>query len=87
MLEVLDFYADWCGTCQMMEQVLPEVEKELAGRATFRKVDVETAREEAERYQVMNLPTFVILKDGQEVDRLSEFMPKEKMVGWIQGFL
>jgi len=87
MLEVLDFSADWCGPCLMMKQVLPEVERELSGQASFRQVNVDDNQEEASRYQVMSIPTFVILKEGQEVARRTGFIPKEQMVLWVKEHL
>jgi thioredoxin 1 len=77
MITVLDFFADWCGPCKMMDPIVHEVEKELADKATFEKVDVDTQTDRASKFGVLSIPTFVILKDGKEVDRMVGYMPKE----------
>ncbi len=87
MLQVIDFYADWCGPCQMMKPIFEEVEQEYEGKVEFKKVDVETEGALAEEYQVKGIPTFVILRDGKEVDRRSGAMPKELLKQWIDANL
>ena len=70
MLRVIDFYADWCGPCHMMEPIIKELEKELGDKVKFEKVDVDAENEKAQQYEVLSIPTFVIIKDGKEVDRI-----------------
>lgn len=78
-LELIDFYADWCGPCVVMKPVIDELEKELAGKLEVRKVDVDENQGEAEKYGVMSIPTYVITKDGQEVERFVGATSKESM--------
>jgi thioredoxin 1 len=66
---LVDFFAVWCGPCQMSAPIVDKLAEEYAGKAAIFKVDVDQAREPAMKYQVMSIPTFVVLKDGQEVDR------------------
>jgi thioredoxin len=87
MISLIDFYADWCGPCKMMAPIFEEVEKAYEGKVEFKKVDVEAEDTEASKYQVMSIPTFVILKDGKEVDRRMGAMPKEMLTGWIDEHL
>jgi len=87
MFELLDFYADWCGPCQMMLPIFMEVEKEMAGKLKFRKVNIDNEMEEAEKYGVMGVPTFVITKNGEEIDRKVGAMPKEALKRWIEDNL
>lgn len=77
MVELIDFYADWCGPCVVMKPVIEELEKEMAGKVTVKKVDVDQNQEEASKYGVMSIPTYVILKDGNEVDRFIGATSKE----------
>lgn len=66
---LVDFFATWCGPCQMSAPVVDQMADSYAGKAKVVKVDVDQDRESAMKYGVMSIPTFVVLKDGQEVDR------------------
>lgn len=87
MIKVIDFYADWCGPCKVMKPVFEEVEKEYEGKVEFQKVDVEADVEMASKFGVMSIPTYVILKDDQEVDRKMGAMPKEILTAWLDSHL
>ena len=76
-IQFVDFYADWCGPCIAMKSVLEELEKELSGEVEIKKIDVDQHQEEASKYGVMSIPTYLILKDGQEVDRFVGVPSKE----------
>lgn len=76
-VQLVDFYADWCGPCVIMKPVIDELEKELTGKIEIKKVDVDQNQEEASKYGVMSIPTYIILKDGQEVDRFIGATSKE----------
>ena len=64
---VCDFWADWCGPCRMLAPVLDGIAGEMAGRATFVKVDVDANPEAAQRYGVMSIPTVIVFKNGKPV--------------------
>ena len=87
MITLMDFYADWCGPCKLMAPLFAELEKEYEGKVEFKKVDVETNGEIAQQYQVMSIPTFVIVKNDKEVDRRVGAMPKEVLKDWIDSKL
>ncbi len=70
MLRILDFYADWCGPCHMMEPIIKELEKELGGKVRFERIDVDAESGKAQKYEVLSIPTFVVIKNGKEVDRI-----------------
>ncbi len=79
---LLDFYADWCGPCRM---VLPIVE-ELAGERddiVVAKINVDDEPELAERFGVFSIPTLVVMKNGQEINRASGARPKEAILSLI----
>lgn len=87
MVKVIDFYADWCGPCKMMEPVLEELKKELSGKVEFEKVNVDEQSERAAKYGVMSIPTFVVELEGKESDRLVGYMPKEELKKKLQAYL
>ena len=84
MIKVLDFYADWCGPCKVMTPIFAELKAEYAGKVEFESIDVESDRSTASRYQVMSIPTFVILKNEKEIARRPGAMPKEALKKWIE---
>ncbi len=75
---VLDFYADWCGPCQIVKPVFEKVSKEL-NECIFFRVDVEKNREQANAYAVRSIPTIIFLKDGKEVSRYLGALPEDAL--------
>ena len=67
-MEILDFYADWCGPCQMMKPTMEEFEK-LHPEIKVTAVNIDEEEELAEKYGVSSIPCIVVLKDGEEVKR------------------
>lgn len=68
-IQLLDHWAVWCGPCKIMEPIIDELEKELAGKVEVIKINVDEKPEEAQKNGVMSIPTFIILKEGKEVGR------------------
>jgi thioredoxin 1 len=69
-LTLVDFYADWCGPCRMLTPVLEKVARNVAGKATVAKIDIDEAQATAANFQVTSIPTLILFKDGKEVGRL-----------------
>ena len=84
MIELLDFSAEWCPPCQTMAPIFEEVEKEFAGRVEFKKFDVDKSPTEAAKFKVLSVPTFVILKDGEEISRKVGALSEEVLKNWIE---
>jgi thioredoxin 1 len=74
---LIDFWASWCGPCQALAPTIQELAKELAGRVSVGKLDVDENPETAERFQVFSIPTVLIMKGGNEVDRIVGCVPKK----------
>ena len=87
MLTIIDFYADWCGPCKIMAPIFEEIKGEYEGKVEFKKVNVEEDAQMAAKFGVMSIPTFVILKGEEEVDRRLGAMPKEVLTKWLDSHL
>ena len=75
---LIDFYADWCGPCKMMGPVVEEIAEEHSDVKVV-KINVDNAEDIAIKYQIMSIPTLVVVKDGQEVNRSIGLISKEKI--------
>ncbi len=76
-LVLIDFWASWCGPCQALAPTIEELAKELVGRVFVGKLDVDENPKNAERFQVFSIPTVLIMKGGNEVDRIVGCVPKK----------
>ncbi|OGE08186.1 thioredoxin [Candidatus Curtissbacteria bacterium RIFCSPLOWO2_01_FULL_42_26] len=80
MIKVLDFWAEWCGPCKFMEPMIEELEKEFKGKVEFEKINVDENQELTAKHGVMSIPTYIIEKDGQEVERIIGATQKDNFV-------
>ncbi|MEC2054646.1 thioredoxin [Peribacillus psychrosaccharolyticus] len=78
-LVLVDFWAPWCGPCKMIAPVLEELDSELGETVKIVKVDVDENQETAGKFGVMSIPTLIVLKDGEVVDKVVGFQPKEAL--------
>jgi thioredoxin 1 len=67
---VVDFWAEWCGPCKMVAPVLAEIADEQSGKVRVAKVNVDEHPGLAQQFNVMSIPTLIVFKDGQEVQRI-----------------
>ena len=80
----VDFWAEWCGPCKMMGPVFEESSKDLGEKASFGKVNVDSNQDLAQRFQVMSIPTIILFKDGEQVDRVSGVISKEELIKKVE---
>lgn len=83
-VKLLDFWASWCSPCKVMEPVLEELEKELTGKVEVIKINVDEKPAKASEYGVMSIPTYIILKDGKEIDRKIGVTSKADLLKLLQ---
>ena len=81
---VVDFFATWCGPCRKLAPILEEVETELSSKVKFAKINTDDNIESAKKYQVSGLPTLMIFKNGEVVERLVGLMPKSSIITNIE---
>jgi len=81
---IVDFFATWCGPCKMLAPVLEGLASDMEGKAKFIKVDIDQSLDLANEFQIASVPTMVIFKDGQKVDQLIGFLPKERIQETIE---
>ncbi|MDT3151229.1 thioredoxin [Staphylococcus aureus] len=78
-VQLVDFWAIWCGPCKMIAPVLEELAADYEGKADILKLDVDENPSTAAKYEVMSIPTLIVFKDGQPVDKVVGFQPKENL--------
>ena len=84
---LVDFFANWCGPCRKLGPILEEVETELGDRVNFKKIDTDDNIDAAKEYQVSGLPTLLVFKDGEVVERMVGLMPKSSVITNIEKHL
>ena len=78
-LVFVDFYADWCGPCRMMAPIVEEISEEVDG-VDFYKVNCDDEQELASKYEVMTIPTLLILKKGEQIKEFIGVTDKEEII-------
>ena len=66
---IVDFWAAWCGPCRMVGPIIDELSEEYEGKAIIGKVDIDSNQQYAAQFGVRNIPTVLVFKDGELVDR------------------
>lgn len=81
---LLDFWAEWCGPCRMVGPVVEEISNEQAGTIKVGKVNVDEEMELAQAFNVMSIPTLVVMKDGKVANSTIGFQGKESLLNLLK---
>lgn len=80
---LIDFWASWCGPCRMMSPVIDKISEEMGDKLKVCKVNVDENHELAEKYEIMTIPAFIVIKNGAESSRTIGVQPKENILKLI----
>lgn len=84
---LVDFWAVWCGPCRMLGPIIEEVAKDYEGKAVVGKVDVDNNQEVSMQYGIRSIPTVLIFKNGEVVDKIVGVAPKEVIAEKLNAHL
>lgn len=84
---LVDFWAPWCGPCKMIAPILEEIDSEIGDKLKIAKVNVDENPDTSGRYGIMSIPTLMVFKDGQVVDKLIGYQPKEQLLDALNKHL
>ncbi len=83
-LVLVDFWAAWCGPCKMIAPVLEELDADMSDKVKIVKVDVDENQQTASEFGIMSIPTLLLMKDGETVDKVVGFRPKEALAELVE---
>ena len=84
---IVDFFADWCGPCRKLSPIMDEIEQELSEKVKFTKINTDNNVELAQQYQISGIPTLLVFKDGELIERMVGLMPKNSIITNIEKHL
>ena len=84
---LVDFTAEWCGPCKMLSPIVDEIATQYEGKLRVVKVDADANAQVMQQYGVLGLPTLMLFKGGEAVERITGFKTKDKILGKLNGHL
>jgi len=82
---IVDFYADWCGPCKMLGPLFEKVSGDYTDKVKFVKINVDEVGDIAAEFNVMSIPTLIIVKGGEVVDQKMGALPEPMLKGWVES--
>jgi len=86
-LVLVDFWAPWCGPCQIMGPIIEELSNEFEGKIKIAKLNVDENQNVASRYEILSIPALKVFKDGEIIEELTGLQPKEVLVEKLESIL
>ncbi len=81
---LVDFWAEWCGPCRAIAPSLEDMSKDMAGKLTVAKVNIDENPGIASKYQIRSIPTLMLFKDGKPVATRMGSLPKQALYQWVE---
>ena len=84
---LVDFWAEWCGPCKQIAPALDEISKELSGKMTLAKINIDDNPEAPSKYGVRGIPTLMLFKGGEVAATKVGVLPKSKLKEWVEALI
>jgi thioredoxin 1 len=84
---LVDFWAEWCGPCKMLSPIVDEIASHYEGKVRVVKVDADASQDVMQQYGILSIPTLILFKGGEAVERITGFKPKDKILSKLSAHL
>ncbi|MEO8610130.1 MAG: thioredoxin [Chloroflexota bacterium] len=84
---LVDFWAEWCGPCKMVAPIVSQIAEEYDGKLRVVKVDADANPDLLTQYSVMGIPTLLLMKHGEAVERIAGYQSKDKILSKLGGHI
>lgn len=84
-ITLVDFWATWCGPCRMLTPVLEKISGQMGDKVSIVKVNVDEAQDLAADFGVQSIPTMILFKDGEQIDKKVGMQTEQNIISWIES--